>query len=68
MSKSVSRLLASDHGSRGLPVPGPLQLLPREKPSDPFNVKVPHFGAYWGYLGMLEKKMETTIMGIYIRV
>ena len=66
MSKSVSRLLASDHGSRGLPVPGPLQLLPREKP--PLYVKVPHFGVYRGYLGILEKKMETTIMGIYIRV
>ena len=25
-----------------------------------------YIGLYWGYIGIMEKKMETTIMGLYI--
>ena len=25
----------------------------------------PTIGLYWGYIGMMEKRMETTIMGLY---
>ena len=31
-----------------------------------FGLRVQGLGIYWGYLGMMEKKMETTLVAMYL--